>query len=550
VRLSIAALEPRGFTAGVAQSVAITADGSKVAYTGQSQLLIRPLDNQLPTVVVAAGSNPFFSPDGASVGFYSGGWKKVPSRGGTPSVVADTTERPAGATWGPDGTIIFASTAGLYRVPADGGEPRFLIGPDRTGGELLYAWPHFLPDGASLLFTIIPEDASDAPRIAWHDLQSAETRVVITDGTCARYVPTGHLVYAAGQTLMAVAFDGETGTTRGDPVAVRDVTVAAGASNGAAEFAVSSTGTLVYIAPARAIPPSRLVWVDREGSEESLALEPGPYIYPRVSPDGTRIAIDGTGAASNRDIWIWDIERATLARLTHGPTEDMTPIWSHDGQSILFASDNTGNFDIYSQAVDGSGEPHVMLANPRMHAPTSVTPDGRQLLVTEDFRDLALLDLASGELKPLFQREANDWGGDISPDGKWMAHESDESGAQMEIYLRPFPEVATRREKVSIDGGRYPRWGPAGSGELYYVDLEGNMMAVPIELEPTLRIGRPTKLFESNRPPPGITGRPYDVAPDGRFIVTKFVAEISAEPVNINVVLNWLEELEALVPTR
>jgi serine/threonine-protein kinase len=549
-RLSIAGLEPRGIGTRVgAQSLAISADGSRVAYSGASKLLIRPIDEQEGIRIDAAASNPFFSPDGGSVGYFFDGWKRVPSGGGSATLVAYTTERALGATWGSDGTIVFATTAGLHAVSAAGSEPEFLVGPDRERGERLYSWPHFLPDGGAILFTIMPEDASETARIAWLDLQSLEIHTLLTGGTCARYVPTGHLVYAAGQTLAAVAFDAEARTLQGDPVTIPNVAVETSVVNGSAEFAVSAAGTLVYIAPTRASPPNTLVWVDREGNQEPLTLEPGPYIYPRVSPDGTRVAINVGGA--NRDIWIWDLERASPARLTDGPTEDMTPIWSHDSRRVYFSSDRTGNFDVYSQVIDGSGDARDELVSPMMHAPNAVSPDGRYLVAAEDYRDVTLLDLASGAVTPLFRREGvNDWTSDISPDGNWIANESDESGTQFEIYLRPFPDVMARREKVSIDGGRYPRWGPAGSGELYYVDLEGNMMAVPVEFAPSLRIGRPTKLFETARPPTTISARPYDVAPDGRFIVTKPAGEFSAEPVNVSVVLNWFEELEALVPTR
>jgi serine/threonine-protein kinase len=544
VRLAIPGLEPPGFSPGGAQSVAISSDGSRVAYTGASRLLIRGLNDPEGIRIDAAGADPFFSPDGEWVGFFSSGWKKVPSNGGTPALVAFTTERPIGATWGTNGTIVFATTAGLYEVAADGGKARLLVAPDRKRKELLYAWPHFLPDGRSVLFTIMPE-GDEAPQIAWLDLQTGATGVVLTGGTSARYVPTGHLVYAAGQALMAVPFDPAARTTQGAPVTLRDVAVAT-APNGAADFAVAAAGTLIYAAPRDGSPPSAVVWRDRDGNEEPLALEPGPYIYPRVSPDGTRIALDVN--FTNRDIWIFDLERASLARLTDGPTEDMTPIWAPDSRRVFFASNRTGNFDVYSQAADGSGEARVELASPVMHAPTAFTPDGLRVVVAEDFQDINVLNLTNGEVTPLLQREADDWLTDVSPDGNWIAHESDESGAQMEIYLRPFPDVRARREKVSIDGGRYPRWGPAGSGELYYVALDGSMMAVPVELEPGLRVGRPTKLFDTGRPPPNITGRPYDVAPDGRFIFAKPVAAFSAVPVNVSVILNWFEELREQVP--
>ena len=301
----------------------------------------------------------------------------------------------------------------------------------------------------------------DSAQIAWLDLQTLATEVLLTGGASARYVPTGHLVYGTAQTLMAVAFDPDARTTRGEPVALRDIAVAMAADNGAADFAVSDDGTLAYVAPRPVSPLTlrTLAWVDRQGNEQPLTLEPGRYVYARVSPDGTRIAIDVAGA--NRDIWIWDLGREILTRLTDGPNEDMTPLWSPDGRRVFFASNRTGNFDVYSQPADGSTQATVEIALPTFQGPSSITPDGRRLVVNEEFHDLSVLDLTQHTLRPLLHRDANDSIGALSPDGRWIAHESDESGVQFEIYVRSFPDVTGQREKVSIDGGRYSRWGPS-----------------------------------------------------------------------------------------
>ena len=207
------------------------------------------------------------------------------------------------------------------------GEPRLLVKPDPGRKERAYSWPQFMPDGRSVLFTIVPEDSIEGAQIAVLDLNTLEARVVLKGGSAARYASTGHLVYASGQTLKAIAFDPDTQQTRGDPVSLPDIEIATTPDNGAAEFAVSETGTLLFITPN--VPGQglrTLSWVDRQGKEEPLALAPGRYEYARISPDGTRVALDIPGA--NRDIWIWNLQRPGLTKLTNGPTEDMLPVWS------------------------------------------------------------------------------------------------------------------------------------------------------------------------------------------------------------------------------
>lgn len=330
-----------------------------------------------------------------------------------------------------------------------------------------------------------------------------------------------------------------------------DIEIATALDNGAAEFAVSETGTLLFITPN---VPGQLLrtlsWVDRQGKEEPLPLAPGRYANPRISPDGTRVAVDIPGA--NRDIWIWNLQRPSLTKLTNGPTEDLLPVWSRDGRRLFFSSDRTGNFDVYSQAADGATIDKVEFAGPGTQMTTSFTPDGTRLLLVEDFKDLSMLNLARPDrLEQVLQSEFNELLGQVSPDGNWIAYESDESGNQIEIFVRPFPNVSGRREKVSIDGGRFPLWGPKSNGELFYVDLTGGMMAAPVELSPSLSLGRVTKLFDWETPPRGVAGMRYDVSPvDGRFMMIKAATEGSDGTINISVILNWFEELKRLVPTR
>jgi serine/threonine-protein kinase len=331
-------------------------------------------------------------------------------------------------------------------------------------------------------------------------------------------------------------------------VAVPNVVLASAVGNGVAQFSVSATGTLVFMT-ARESPPnlSTLSWVDRRGNEQPIALAPGRYIYPRVSPDGTRLALDIPDA--NRDIWIWDVRRQSLTRLTDGPTEDLLPIWSGDGSRVFFGSDRAGTFDVYSQAADGASPARVEFAGPGAQMPVGLTPDGTRILIVEDFKSLGMVDVSRpNRIEPLLRGNFNYWLGAVSPDGKWLAYESDESGHQFEIFVRPFSDLKARREKISVDGGRYPLWGPKGSGELYYVDLKGAMMDASVSLSPTLAVGTVKKLFDWEKPSRGVSGRPYDVSPvDGRFLVTRSVLPASSGGIDVSVVLNWQHELSRLM---
>ncbi len=356
-------------------------------------------------------------------------------------------------------------------------------------------------------------------------------------------------MYASGTALKAVAFDPGGQRTVGEPVTLPGIEVATAGDNGAAEFAVSDSGTLLYIAPFTRGPQSTLVWMDRAGNAEPIPIAPGRYLFPRASPDGSRIAVDIPGP--NRDVWIWSAARPAPVRLTSGAAEDMLPVWSHDGRRVFFASQRNGNFDIYSQAADGATPERVEYSGPGSQMPNNFTPDGTRLIVNENFRDLSVLTLGPpARVDRLLASDFNEWVGELSPDGKWLAYESNESGERFEIFVRPFPGVSERRVTVSIDGGRYPMWAPGG-GELFYLNLQGGMMSAAVTLSPALQIGPVTKLFDVAPPPRVITARPYDVSrTDGRFLMARPVSAGAAPPIDISVVLNWFEELQTLAPAR
>jgi serine/threonine protein kinase len=553
VRLSIAFLErPVSMPIG-SRHLAISSDGTRIVYASSNRLWLRRIDQDEPVALPVRGSNPFFSTDGAWVGtFANTSLLKVPVDGGPPVAVAVSSDRPAGAAWSPKGSIVFATTEGLFQVSDAGGVPRPLAKPNRESGELLYAWPQFLPDERFLLFTVRSEGGS--ARVAVLDLETLEQTPLLEAASSARYVRSGHLLFFSGRTLRAVAFDADTRQVQGERVTVPMAEIGTSDNNGAASFEVSDTGTLVFTPAREADAPTgeprtnrqALVWVDRQDRREPLAIAPGSFAYPRVSPDGTRVALD-VNASGQRDIWILNLQRLTLTQLTHGPTEDAFPEWGPDGR-IFFGSDRAGNFDVYSQAADGASGDRLEYAAPEFQGPQGVTRDGRQILIYERFNDLSLLTLGESKPEPLLHSKADEAVPDLSPDGRWIAYESDESGDQFEVFLRPFPHVNGHREKISVNGGRFPRWSPKGN-EIHYLTPDGEMMAASITFSPNPTVGSNTKLFDWIKPAPLRSGTPYDVSPiDGRFLMTQPVTRIAGGATHVSVVLNWTDELKRLIP--
>lgn len=555
-RLSIPFAEPVFGQPFGTRHVAISDDGRRIAYAARSRLWVRRLDEWDAVAVADAGTDPFFSPDGEWIGvFQEPLLVKVPAGGGAASIIVMEGDRWEGGTWGPDGTIVFATSEGLYRVSENGGAAQLLAAPDRARNERFYAWPQVLPDGKSILFTIVRDGPIDGAQIALMNLDTRETRIVLTGGSAARYLAMGYLVYASRSALKAVAFDAARGRLLGEAVTL-PVEIGVTEDNAAADFALSESGTLVYVTGNQLVAGDlqgglvlrTLGWIDRHGVEEPLALEPAIYSYPTVSPDGSRVAVE-LSTGGNRDIWILSLARLALTRLTDGPTEDLLPLWTRDGARLFFASNRTGNMDIYSQPADGAAAARVEFAGPGTQFPTEFTPDGQGLFVYENFSTTGIVDLRGPDrLEPLFPDRFNRRLIQLSPDGHWIAYESNESGDRFEIFLRPFPEVESRREQVSIDGGRYPRWAPDGA-ELFYVNLDGDMMAVPVTLTPNLLLGRPARLFHWRKPPPTVSSWPYSVSPsDGRFLIVRPVGEDDSRQTQVSVVLNFADEIRARIP--
>jgi serine/threonine-protein kinase len=547
------------------RAITITPDGSRIIYQGVGQLFVRRFDQLTPTPLTAPGptngaanNGSFVSPDSQWVGYFDGplALKKIPIGGGTPiTVTAIDGTSPRGATWGEDDTIVYATNAtntGLYRVSAGGGQPTILTTPNRERGELDHYWPEFLPGGRAVLFTIVSVTRGvDNEQIAVLDLQRNTTHVLVQGGSHAQYVSSGHLVYAVGGTLRAVPFDVDRLAVVGNPVPVVDQVLTT--PNEVLETAISATGTLVYAAGGLEAPRS-LVWADRAGREEPIPAPVRTYEYPRISPDGTRVAINIRD--QEQDIWTWDLRGRTLTRITFDPAVDQYPLWSRDGRRLIFASQRAGPPNLYWQSADGTGSVERLTNSPNQHFPLAVVPDGSAVILREGNpktrQDLMLMPLAAGgSIKPAVQTMFNERNAEFSPTGQWLAYESDESG-RLEVYVRPFPDVANGRWQISTGGGRLPLWSRNGR-ELFYLALDNVLMGVRVQPGAAWAATTPAhiltgKYFFGN---PGF-GRTFDIAPDGqRFLMVKEeVSDAAAARPNVIVVQHWFEELKRLAPPK
>ena len=487
------------------------------------------------------------------------GIHKVAITGGPSFRVASTDGNAVGATWGPDDTIIFSTgnlATGLQRVSAAGGTAEVLTRPDRAQGEADHVWPEILPGGHAVLFTITSQTGGlDSAQVAVRDLRTGTQKVLVRGGSRGHYVATGHLVYVAAGTLHAIRFDPNRLETQGTAVPVLPQLAVTG--NGAGDFAVAADGTLVYVnAPGSLGATERtLVWVDRMGKEEPVGTPPRAYEHPRLSPDGTRVAI--YSADQENDIWIWDLGRATLTRLTFDPGQDKFPLWTPNGRRIIFSSNRgIGQPNLWSQAADGTGAAERLTTNSHAQFLNGITPDGTAVLYNETTetmgRDLLKVELdGSHRVTPLLQTKFDERNGVVSPDGRWLAYESDNSGS-FEIYVRPFPNVGGGQWQVSTAGGRQPLWARSGK-ELFYIGADGTLLRVPVEASGgTWHAGAPVKLLEGRYYTGTGSGRAYDVSPDGRrFLMIKGPAtDAGAAPPALIVVQHWDEELKRLVPTK
>jgi serine/threonine-protein kinase len=548
-------------TFGPDRDVAISADGTRIAYVaavgGQRQLMVRAIDQieAVPLRGITTARVPFFSPDGKWIGYFDGALelKKVSVTGGPSIAVCKVTAPPRGATWSADDTIVFAtgdSTVGLVAVPAGGGDPKVLTRPDTAKGETNHLSPFALPGGRAVLFTIVA--TSSDPQVAVVDLKSGRQETVIRGGAHPVYAHSGHLVYAALGALRAVRFDPMKLKVLSDPVPVMDdVTM----GRNAADFSVSSSGTLVYVPGSENAGNARtLAWIDRTGREEAIKTAPRGFLSVHLSPDDTRIAVSAA-EQSNPDVWIVDLARGLTTRLTFDPGADTNPVWTPNGRWLTFRSTRGAAPNIFRRAADGTGEDERLTTSPNSQIPMAFSPDGSRLVFLEAVpktgMDLFVMPSdGKGPAQPLVQTPFGDTNADLSPDGRWLVYQSNESGRN-EVYVRPFPNTGSGgRWLVSSNGGTAPAWARTGT-EIFYVEPGSSLMAVPVRTDPTFSPGTPTKVVDAGF---FVTSpnRTYDVSRDGRrvLVIKNPQAERTGNltPASMIVVVNWDQELKARLP--
>jgi len=543
-------------------NVALSPDGTLMVFValaqGETRLYLRSLADvtSRPITGTEGATNPVFSPDGQAIAFFAGGRLKTTTLEGVVATVGEAglDGDPRGIAWLPDDTLVFASIAGgpLQQVRSSGGPTHAITTLDEKKGERTHRWPAALPNG-KVLFTVGTlgsPDNYDRATIEAVDPKTGTRTVLLESASSARYAASGHLLFVRESILYAVPFDPDSLTTRGTPVQVlRGIN--GDTTTGASHFAVADNGTIAYAPGTALAAASRLMWVDRQGKAEPIALPQGLYFDPRLSPDGTRVAVTWqTLTAGNGDIWVSDLTRKTFTRLSFSEGA-VSPVWSPDGRTIYYSAiDPTGRkTTIMRRPADGSRDAErVVVLDTRAYL-QAVTPDEKTALI--DYQSVGQGSL-KGELmtialtenakpQPLVTSVFDEYGGSWSPDRRWLAYESDESG-RPEVYVRDTSSGGGRWQ-VSTNGGDEPHWSPDGRS-LYY-RTESQLMVVAVDTRTTFAPSPPALVFDGIYNLRSATGVSYAVAPKGdRFLMVRLTEEGVTS--TVTVVVNWFAELQRL----
>jgi DNA-binding SARP family transcriptional activator/Tol biopolymer transport system component len=540
--------------------LALSPDGSRLAYIGGrgAQLLIRPLNQLRATAIPGTDgvSTPFFSPDGSRVGFLEENKIRIVSvSGGTPITVTDTLTGVAGASWGPD-NFIYADGSGptsLVRVEAKpGAKPRWFTVLDTASGEVDHTWPDVLPNGKGVLFTVRFDERNGAKgrtsfAIAVADIPSGKHRLLVDDAMCARYSASGHLLYVTtNKTLMVVPFDQSSLKVTGEPTVLSEGMRLG--RLGSADLAVSATGTLVYTTgPGEG--NHELVWVTRDGKTQAVDSDwQGGFLYfPSLSPDGKWVAVARAATTEPINIWIKRLDRGQSRKLTLDGRTNVGPEWAPDGRSVTFSSDaGTGVSSLWTKRADGSAQAVLLFREKRHVYGPRWSPDRKWLIFQTDPAQSGAGDIlgirpgVDSAPVPLVVTRFTEVAPALSPDGRWLAYTSNETG-QFEIYVVPFPNTGAAKWAISTAGGTEPVWSHSGR-ELFYRDASQNFVAVGIKTRPTFSIERSTVLFSAARFDSYAFAPLYAVSGDDRRFMMSRPA-VTSTPDKLIFVENWFEEL-------
>ena len=533
---------------------AISSDGRYLAIEGGDALYVRHTDGlSVEPIVRTRVGNLTISPDGQWVWFTDRTQLKRSSiSGGAPTTIYDLDDSIYGTSWVGNDTVVYAARDGIFRVTTSGGAPELVLAIDAEKGERAFG-PELLADGTWALFTLATGQNWQRPRVVAQSIASGERRVLVEAGSDARYLPTGHLVYAHRGTLMAVELDTSRIELIGSPVPVIDGVRRASAAWAniyrPAHFSFSRQGTLVYALSAELVPPMELVWVKRDGSAHLATESRRAFYLPRISPDGKHVALGlYDSEADSRNIWLLDLDRDALTRFTVGDGNATDAIWTSDGARVTFSSDRLGSaYQIFSKPVGGIGQAEQVLRTDTNVFPRLWTRNDRALVFMEFVNQVDINMLpADGEAQPLVATEHIELEPSLSPDNRWLAYVSHESG-RPEVYVRAFRD-AERQWQISTEGGRGPLWAADGR-ELFYRNGD-KMMAVTIDTDADLSPSPPAVLFEGQYTvdPFANDARNYDISPDGeRFLMVR-ESQVRAKADELYVVVNWFEELKRLVP--
>ena len=558
------------FTSAGGQRLAVSPDGTLLVYVANNQLYLRSMSDLEARPIPGTQQTPstsVFSPDTRSIAFYAQSdntIKKIAVSGGA-AVTICPADAPFGLRWDTDGIVFGQGSKGIMRVSANGGRPEVLVSV--KNGEVAYG-PQVLPDGEWVLFTIATaatRDGWDKAQIVVQSLKTSERKTLVSGGSDGRYVPTGHLVYALGGVLFAVPFDlRHLNVTSGPVPIVEGVSRSTTGSTGVAHFSVSSTGSLVFVpGPAStSSAQSDLALIDRNGPPQPLKLPPGPYEYPRLSPDGKRIAF-GSDDGKEAVVWIYDLSGVTqMRKLTLG-SRNRFPVWSADGEHVAFQSDREGDLGIFWQRADGTAVAERLTKPDKdtAHVPESWSPDGKTLLFSVakgSSYAVAALSLPDKKVTPFGGiQSVYPPAAAFSPDGKWVAYSARESGGAAgsgaSLFVQPFPATGAMYPISNI--GIHAMWAPDGK-ELFYGPGPGQFVVVSVTTRPTFTFGKPVPVPRG----PFVEGGPgfernNDITLDGkRFLGVVPAGQNTASGAlaapQIQVVLNWFEELKARVPTK
>ena len=553
---------------GLYRNLAITADGTQVIYQtrapdGGRQLRLRPIDQFVGAPLRGAehGVGPFVSPDGEWVGFLDGlgTLRKVSIVGGPPVTLIESPDVVVGASWGADDQIIVGRlNGGLFRVPGGGGEPEFLTTLDTDQGEAGHLWPAVIPGRRAVLFvTTMSAAPLTNPQLAVLALDTGDVTRLGIDGVSPRYVSTGHLIYGVMDgTVRAVPFDVDSLEVTGSPVPLlEDVMVKI---SGAVNFGVSDQGALVYVGGASLSNERTLALVGRDGDVEPLEVPPAEYLSPHVSPDGGTLVVQ-TGEQEGGVLWIYDLSGDTQIQQLTFEGNSQRPVWTPDGQRITFSSDRDGTMSLYEVASDGSGVPERLTTAEEgtFHWPGSWSPDGQTLLFnvqTAGNWDIWTLSASGRETQSLHATpDTSYFGAELAPNGEWFAYGLGPIAAAADVYVEPFPPTGERR-RISQNGALWPLWTPDGSRLFYRLpraEQAVTLRLVDVTMDPEFAFTN-----EQTHPIEGffvtLFQRDYDMMPDGERLVMVFPADrTDGGPTprgQINVVLNWFEELKERVP--